>query len=62
LPVIGGAISGDATAYRYLPKSVARVFRPEEFVGQMRPVGYAEARYVLMTFGTVALHVGVKKF
>jgi len=42
---------GDAMAYRYLPKSVARFFRPEEFVAQLRQVGYAEPRYVLMTFG-----------
>jgi len=61
LPVIGGAISGDAMAYRYLPKSVARFFRPEEFVEQMQQAGYVETRYVLMTFGTVALHVGGKK-
>jgi len=26
----------------------------------MREVGYAEVRYVLMTLGTVALHVGKK--
>jgi demethylmenaquinone methyltransferase/2-methoxy-6-polyprenyl-1,4-benzoquinol methylase len=61
LPVIGGAISGDAAAYRYLPKSVARFFRPEEFAAQLRQAGYEEPRYVLMTFGTVALHVGVKR-
>jgi demethylmenaquinone methyltransferase/2-methoxy-6-polyprenyl-1,4-benzoquinol methylase len=61
LPVIGGVISGDGAAYRYLPKSVARFFRPEEFVEQMQQAGYEEPRYVLMTFGTVALHVGRKK-
>jgi len=60
LPVIGGVISGDVKAYRYLPKSVERFFRPEEFVAQMREAGYEEARYVLMTFGTVALHLGEK--
>jgi len=60
LPIIGGVISGDGAAYRYLPKSVARFFWPEEFVEQMREVGYAEVRYVLMTLGTVALHVGKK--
>ena len=39
-----GMISGDATAYRYLPKSVERFYRPEEFVGKMGEAGYAEAR------------------
>jgi demethylmenaquinone methyltransferase / 2-methoxy-6-polyprenyl-1,4-benzoquinol methylase len=61
LPVIGGMISGDATAYRYLPKSVARFYRPEEFVEVIRQVGYEEVRYVLMMMGTVGLHVGVKR-
>lgn len=61
LPVIGGMISGDAKAYRYLPKSVARFFRPEEFAGVMRGVGYEEVRYLLMMMGTVGLHMGEKR-
>jgi demethylmenaquinone methyltransferase/2-methoxy-6-polyprenyl-1,4-benzoquinol methylase len=61
LPVIGGMISGDATAYRYLPKSVERFYRPEEFVGKMREAGYEEVRYVLMMVGTVGLHIGRKR-
>jgi len=61
LPVIGGMISGDAKAYRYLPKSVARFFRPEEFAEVMRGVGYEKVRYVLMMLGTVGLHLGVKR-
>ncbi len=60
LPKIGGFISGDAAAYAYLPKSVARFFRPDELAGLMGRVGYANVRYHLMTFGTVALHIGVK--
>ena len=36
LPKIGGWISGDADAYAYLPKSVARFFRPEEFASLLR--------------------------
>ncbi len=61
LPVIGGMISGDAQAYRYLPKSVARFYRAEEFAGVMRVVGYEEVRYLMMMVGTVGLHVGVKR-
>jgi demethylmenaquinone methyltransferase / 2-methoxy-6-polyprenyl-1,4-benzoquinol methylase len=60
LPKIGGLISGDAAAYAYLPKSVARFFRPEELSGLMRQVGYQDVRYQLMTLGSVALHLGVK--
>ena len=61
LPVIGGAISGDAMAYRYLPQSVARFFRPQGFAARLQQAGYAETRHVLMNFDTVALHIGVKK-
>ena len=60
LPKIGGWVSGDAAAYAYLPKSVARFFRPEELAGLMREVGYERVRYELMTLGSVALHIGEK--
>lgn len=60
LPRIGGWISGDAHAYAYLPKSVARFFRPDEFVSILEKVGYGQARYHLMTLGSVALHVAVR--
>jgi len=60
LPKIGGWISGDADAYSYLPKSVARFFRPEELVALLSQVGYTEIRYHLMTLGSVALHIAVR--
>jgi len=60
LPKIGGWISGDADAYAYLPKSVARFFLPEEFVSVLKNVGYEQVRYHLMTLGSVALHLGVR--
>ena len=60
LPKIGGWISGDAAAYEYLPRSVARFFRPEEFVAVLEKVGYGQARYQLMTLGSVALHIAVR--
>ncbi len=60
LPKIGGWISGDAAAYAYLPKSVARFFRPNELADVMKAVGYGEVRYVLMMLNSVALHIGVR--
>jgi len=39
LPKIGGIISGDRSAYTYLPKSVARFFRPPELAALMRRRG-----------------------
>jgi demethylmenaquinone methyltransferase/2-methoxy-6-polyprenyl-1,4-benzoquinol methylase len=60
LPKIGGWISGDAAAYAYLPKSVARFFHPAELADLMKQAGYAEVRIVLMMLNSVALHIGVR--
>jgi demethylmenaquinone methyltransferase / 2-methoxy-6-polyprenyl-1,4-benzoquinol methylase len=60
LPKIGGLISGDRSAYTYLPKSVARFFLPPELAALMSAVGYHSVDYRVWTFGTVALHTGVR--
>ena len=36
IPAIGGAVTGDAEAYRYLVESIRRFPRPEAFAGMMR--------------------------
>lgn len=58
LPKIGGFISGHQAAYTYLPKSVARFFRPAELASLLSTVGYRSVDYRVWTFGTVALHTG----
>jgi len=60
LPRIGGLISGDSAAYTYLPKSVARFFRPPELASLMSAVGYDSVDFKVWTFGTVALHTAVR--
>jgi demethylmenaquinone methyltransferase / 2-methoxy-6-polyprenyl-1,4-benzoquinol methylase len=60
LPKVGGFISGDREAYAYLPKSVARFFRPQELASLMEGVGYGSVHYRLMTLGSIALHTGVR--
>jgi demethylmenaquinone methyltransferase/2-methoxy-6-polyprenyl-1,4-benzoquinol methylase len=61
LPRIGGAISGDASAYSYLPDSVLKFPSPDELARRMGAAGFAEARYELWTGGVVALHRGTKQ-
>lgn len=56
LPRIGGWLSGDPTAYTYLPKSVSRFFRPPELATLMSQIGYHSISFKSWTFGTVALH------
>jgi len=60
LPAIGGVISGDSAAYAYLPKSVARFFRPNELAALMASVGFEAPRYHLMMLQSVALHIAVR--
>ena len=60
LPRIGAFLSGDGNAYSYLPASVSRFFRPGELAELMAKVGYSSPEFKVWTFGTVALHLGVK--
>lgn len=60
LPKIGGLISGQSAAYKYLPNSVARFFRPQELAALLGSVGYDSVAYSVWTFGTVALHTAVR--
>jgi demethylmenaquinone methyltransferase / 2-methoxy-6-polyprenyl-1,4-benzoquinol methylase len=60
LPTIGGLISGERSAYSYLPQSVARFFRPAELAALMSTIGYHSVDYRVWTLGTVALHTAVR--
>lgn len=60
LPRVGWLISGHQSAYTYLPKSVARFFRPHELAGLFRSVGYESVAFEEWTMRTVALHTGVR--
>jgi len=58
LPRVGWLISGHQSAYTYLPKSVARFFRPPELAALMRSAGYQFVEFREWTMRTVALHTG----
>lgn len=58
LPKIGGMISGDADAYRYLPESVGKFPGAEDLAREMRDAGFEDVSFERMTFGVVALHLG----
>lgn len=60
LPRIGGAISGDAHAYNYLPNSVSKFPPPEELAEWMKSTGFDEVKFKVWNFGSVALHTGRK--
>jgi len=58
MPLVGGLLSGDREAYRYLPQSVAAFPAAEELGAWMRDAGLVDVSYQLLGGGTVALHVG----
>ena len=60
LPRIGWLISGHQSAYTYLPKSVARFFRPPELAALLRSGGYQSVSFQEWTMCTVALHTALR--
>ena len=60
LPWIGGKISGDKTAYKYLPSSVHTFPPPEEFCSMMREAGFYSISYKTLTFGLCRLFIGIR--
>jgi demethylmenaquinone methyltransferase/2-methoxy-6-polyprenyl-1,4-benzoquinol methylase len=60
VPLIGRLISGDDTAYRYLPASVDAFLSPQEMAVQMRDSGVARIKRVMLGMGTVTLLAGTK--
>jgi demethylmenaquinone methyltransferase/2-methoxy-6-polyprenyl-1,4-benzoquinol methylase len=61
LPRIGGLVSGDGSAYAYLPASVARFPEPEAFATLMRDAGFVDVRNERLTLGIAWLHRGEKR-
>ena len=59
LPRIGGAVSGDAAAYRYLSSTVDSYHRPQELVELARQAGWREPGYSALMLGTVGLVSGL---
>jgi demethylmenaquinone methyltransferase/2-methoxy-6-polyprenyl-1,4-benzoquinol methylase len=60
VPRVGGWLSGDSEAYRYLPTSVAAFPDAKALLELMRNAGLAAVEYEYLGFGTVALHAGIK--
>lgn len=60
LPAIGGFISGNRSAYEYLPASVLRFPAPDKFIGMMKSAGFAVVEHTSMTFGICRMYVGRK--
>jgi demethylmenaquinone methyltransferase / 2-methoxy-6-polyprenyl-1,4-benzoquinol methylase len=58
VPIVGGTISGDPSAYRYLPESVAHFPAEPDLAARMRAAGFTDVRWTSLTFGVAAIHSG----
>ncbi len=60
LPKIGRLVSKDPTAYTYLPQSVAAFPDGEDFLNELRQVGFKNVRQHRMTLGVATLYIAEK--
>jgi len=61
VPWVGRWITGEPTAYTYLPHSLTSFLSPDEIVDLMRRTGWGEVAYRRLMLGTVAVHLGVRE-
>jgi demethylmenaquinone methyltransferase/2-methoxy-6-polyprenyl-1,4-benzoquinol methylase len=61
LPRLGALVSGDGSAYTYLPASVARFPTPGPFAALMEEAGFVGVRWTLLTGGIACLHRGERE-
>lgn len=61
VPIIGGLLSGDLKAYRYLPRSVKAFPSADELADICRDAGLGDVRYQMLGLGAVAIHSGIKE-
>ena len=56
LPMIGGLISGDAAAYRYLNRTVETFPYGEKFSDILKSAGFAQVQAMPLTFGVATIY------
>ena len=58
LPTIGGWLSGEPSAYRYLSDTVDSYRTPDELRAMAAAAGWADVRFISLAMGTVAILTG----
>jgi demethylmenaquinone methyltransferase/2-methoxy-6-polyprenyl-1,4-benzoquinol methylase len=62
IPWIGGLVSGNWEAYRYLPASSESFLSAEELAERMASAGFCKVGFRRRMAGTIAIHWGKKSF
>ena len=60
LPRLGGVLSKNPAAYKYLNQTIETFPSGDAFLAMMRNAGFASAKRMPMNFGSVTLYVGEK--
>jgi demethylmenaquinone methyltransferase/2-methoxy-6-polyprenyl-1,4-benzoquinol methylase len=58
LPLLGRLVAGDADSYQYLAESIRMHPDQETLLGMMGEAGFERCRYINLTGGIAALHIG----
>jgi demethylmenaquinone methyltransferase/2-methoxy-6-polyprenyl-1,4-benzoquinol methylase len=58
LPIIGGILSGDSTAYKYLNRTIETFPSGEDFCAIMREAGFEHVKVVPLTLGIASIYQG----
>jgi len=61
VPVLGTLITGDGRAYSYLPNSLTSFPDAPRLAKMMREAGFDRVSYRYLSFGAMAIHVGMKE-
>lgn len=56
IPWLGGLLSGDRSAYTYLPETSENFLPAEDLLARIREAGFRQAGFRRLNFGTVAIH------
>ena len=60
IPFVGSLKSGDKSAYRYLPESIAAVPQGEQMLEIMRSSGFKHCKVHRLTLGVCSIYTGIK--
>ena len=60
LPGLGRLISGNSSAYTYLPDSVGKFPTGEAFTKLLENVGFTDTKHRSLTFGIASIYTGIK--
>jgi demethylmenaquinone methyltransferase/2-methoxy-6-polyprenyl-1,4-benzoquinol methylase len=61
LPLLGGIVSHNRSAYKYLPSTMSEFPDGEEFCAMLRSAGFTTATCFPQTFGIASIYIAKKE-